>query len=476
MKKFLFLILIILSLGLAGCKTDKENSVKSFELADYTSDEMVKLSYGKEVTNDLLTKAYSKPGSDAIYASPNGDGDGSIDNPYNLYDALENVSVGQTLYLRGGIYSADDESGYLISKSGTSDSMIRIEAYKNETPIIENNAVGEEAYGIQINKGVSNVMISGLEIRNITSYCAYGIVSYGSISNVIIRDCKIHNIRTNTKHPNTDEDAGANSILLFGEDLTPISDVLIINNSCYNNVNGWSEVISITANCQNIFVISNNVYKNTNIGIDFYGNNADGYCPDPSLNQPRNCLCAGNKISYCKSSYADCAGIYVDGAKDILVQNNYVYKCQYGIEVGSEEKNEYYPVKNIIVRNNIFEGNTVVGIRVGGYDQNTSGIVYDTDFINNTLINNEEEFIIAMVDNIKFINNACSGDGVEYEFEYPYVKNVTIEYCLMNLHFDKYYYDNNVSNRGNIEVDAGLYDYYLNQRVLGIIDIGAVEK
>lgn len=41
----------------------------------------------------------------------------------------------------------------------------------------------------------------------------------------------------------------------------------------------------------------------------------------------------------------------------------------YGIEIGSEELQADYPVKNVIVRNNLVYKNSCGGIRVGGYDK-----------------------------------------------------------------------------------------------------------
>lgn len=72
-----------------------------------------------------------------------------------------------------------------------------------------------------------------------------------------------------------------------------------------------------------------------------------------------------NYIENSKASYADCAGLYVDGAKDIYLFGNTVIDSQFGIEIGAEETKHKNYVTNVVVENNKLEGNTIIGIRVG---------------------------------------------------------------------------------------------------------------
>ena len=62
----------------------------------------------------------------------------------------------------------------------------------------------------------------------------------------------------------------------------------------------------------------------------------------------------------------------------------------YGIEIGSEELQASYPVKNVIVRNNLVYKNSSGGIRVGGYEKKKTGYVTETKIYNNTLVDNGE--------------------------------------------------------------------------------------
>ncbi|MGN1372572.1 MAG: hypothetical protein ACI4VK_00835 [Candidatus Coproplasma sp.] len=372
--------------------------------------------------------------SNAIYASPNGNGDGTFTDPYSLQDGLDEVKAGQTLYLMGGTYTTSDGDGWFINCKGAEGNFITIRNYPGEQAIIENTYKGDEAYGFQFEADTAYILLEGIEIRSVQSQCAYGIVFWGDgQNNIIIRNCEIYDIKTTSPNPESDDNAGANAILLFGETTTSITDVAIIDNYCYNNVNGWSENISVTANCERVYVIGNTVENNTNIGIDFYGN--AGYCSTPSLDQPRNCLAAGNTVKNCICSYADCAGLYVDGAMDIILQNNFISGCAYGIEIGSEERKDEYPVKNITARANICVDNTVTGIRIGGYEEVDTGVVQSTYIYNNTLIGNGSEdgagIILAKIDGVEFANNIISvAAGVELvstDFSATYTKNFTFK-------------------------------------------------
>lgn len=379
----------------------------------------------------------------AIYASSSGNGDGSFSSPYSLQNAFDNVKPGQTIYLRGGTYDSNASDGYYLSSQGNENQYITIRPYLNEKVIITNSSSGEEVYGIQIEANACYLIIEGIEIADLKSKCACAFALYGNNQHhIIIRNNNIHHIETSDDKLN--KDAGANAILLLGENKNQIHNIVIMNNKVHNNVLGYSEAVSIAGNCEYIYAFENEIKDNTNIGLDFYGN--AGYCSVSNLDQPRYCIASNNIVESSICTYAECAAIYVDGARDILLQNNLIKDSQYGIEIGSEEKNDTYPVKNIVVRNNILGANLVTNIRVGGYEKEDTGIVYDTTFINNTLIssslNNENcSIIIAKVDNITFKNNllykANQGDIISTDFNEDYTKN---------LHFvNNLYYQNNIS-------------------------------
>ena len=375
-----------------------------------------------DYTNDQLA-------NNAIYASPNGNGDGKIDNPYSLDDALYYVKPGETLYLRGGEYIPSDNEGFFINKSGTSDKYITIRNYPGEEAVITNSSSKKEVYGIVIEENTSYVVIEGLEIKNIVAYNAFGIAVWGNSQNhLIIRNNRIHDIKT-TSTDSSDSNASANGILFNGENVKSVNNIIVANNHIYNNVTGWAESLSVAGNCEYFYILNNLVENNTNIGIDFYGN--AGYCSNPSLDQPRYSLAAGNIIKKSICEYADCAGLYVDGARDILLQYNEIYDSLYGIEIGSEEKMDNYPVKNIIVRYNKCVNNDL-SIRIGGYEEIKTGVVTSTKIYNNTFVSSVDNYqiIIAKSDGIEMKNNLFYGVSkkiLKFDFGEDYIKNIIFE-------------------------------------------------
>jgi parallel beta-helix repeat protein len=355
---------------------------------------------------------------------------GSITAPFKTVNkALSVATAGTTVYVRGGTYSENIR----FTKSGRAGAYITIKNYGDEKPIIKGTNKNDRA--IIETDGHDYIKIEGLELCDYSARWCYGILLSGGENHVIIRRNSIHNIKCT--NPNDPDNSGANGILLFGETKEPISNIYIGENEIYDLVTGWCEALSVTANCEYVNVVNNRVGNITNIGIDFYGNNADGYCPVESLNQPRYCVAIGNEVYGCVCDYSTSYGIYVDGARDIVLDSNRVYNNQGGIEVGSEERNEKYPVKNITVSNNLVYNNTENGITVGGWNDGTSkddalsGVVYDVSVTGNTVTNSGEALHIAMVDGLEVQGNAFSTDKstplVVSDVAAKYIKNLTFK-------------------------------------------------
>ena len=71
------------------------------------------------------------------FASPNGNGNGTIDNPYSIVDAFDSLVAGDVLFLRGGIYEIPKTSLLVRNKSGTELNPIIIESYPGETAVLD---------------------------------------------------------------------------------------------------------------------------------------------------------------------------------------------------------------------------------------------------------------------------------------------------------------------------------------------------
>ncbi len=389
--------------------------------------------YGDESFINEILKGSTKVISDnALFVSPNGSDNnaGTVDAPLKTVQrALDIVKAGQTIYLREGMYTALNT----FKSSGTEGNYITLRNYPGEKPYLTMTS-GNDGAILHLD-GNDYIKIEGLEIGGLSSVIAQGILLDGNENHIIIRNNDIHNLLT-TK-PGENENGEANAILCYGEGKTEedsINNICIENNSVHNNTTGWCESVSVTGNAKYVNIINNTVYENTNIGIDFYGN--AGYCSVPALDQPRYCVAAGNEIYKSVCSYAECAGLYVDGARDIVLENNIIYDSMYGIEIGSEELQADYPVKNIIARNNLVYNNSAGGIRVGGYDKKATGYVKDTKIYNNTIVNNGQgeggwngELCFVKCDGIDVKNNIVYKESTEYpmiggDLPADYVQNV----------------------------------------------------
>ena len=362
-----------------------------------------------------------------VYVSPDGEGNGSYDDPMSLYDAMDKAKAGDTIYLRDGEYILTE--AIWLNISGTKDDYIVIKSYPGERAVLTTTPENIDKYdenGEYIFFGIeskcSYIVFEDLEIKGATDKAVAAFACYdGGQNHLIFKNNVIHDLNTTTTK------GECNAFLFMGEKKNSINNVLLIGNSCYDLTLGYSEAVSFAGNCEYCYVIDNKVYDNTNIGIDFYGN--AGYCSTESLDQARYCVAAYNEVYNCNSPYADCAGIYVDGGRNCLIEKNYVYGCQYGIEIGSEEKNDKYPVTDIIVRNNVLESNSVCAVRVGGYDKKSSGTVMNCLFENNSFISNlgDYDIIISKVDSIRFEGNLFLGSKgyIETEFDTGYIKNLS---------------------------------------------------
>lgn len=345
-----------------------------------------------------------------------------VSNENEFQQALDSATPGTTIYLKSGTYTGP----FTFNKSGNSRGYITVKPYNNDRVIITKKK-NENGAAFDMN-GQRYIKIKNLKFRNIKGTKVYGILMENGEDHIYIKNCEFSKIvTTNPDDGKSDHSGESNAILLYNSGSKSISKVYITGNKIHDNINGWSENISVTGNCEYIFVNNNTVYNNTNIGIDFYGNSE--CCSTPSLDQPRNCECVGNTVYNCKSTYASNAGIYVDGAKYIKIKDNTVYDNPYGIEIGSEEWRRFYTDSNrcrgITVENNTIYGNEECGMRIGGYtNDNSTGVVYNCTISNNDFSkgNSQAEIILAKCRKIsfsgnKFKNNAKCKDMVEYDSE-----------------------------------------------------------
>ena len=425
------LLCIVIFAGCGKKNEDVAREVAESEAENETGTEA-------EIVPENESESDTEPVGIFVATDGNDSNTGSYSSPYaTIQKALDVVGPGETIYIREGTYTGM----YEWVNSGEQYNPITIRPYKQEKVYLKGIS-GTDGAIFHMNN-CSYINIQGLDMGDFSSVNAFGILMDESEHDIDIRNNLIHDIAT-TK-PGENEGGEANGILCIGYADSAegaIHDINIEKNEVYNNTTGWCESVSVAGNVENVYIYDNVVHDNTNIGIDFYGN--AGYCPVKELDQPRNCEAISNTVYNCASDYAECAGIYVDGAIDTIIRENNVYDCQYGIEIGAEELVEGYPVKNITVIYNFIQDNSCGGIRIGGYDADTTGTVTDSLISYNTLYDNGSgdgawngELNIEKVDGITVKNNTFFKADTEYpmvasELDEKYVKNLTFEdntYC-----------------------------------------------
>ena len=248
------------------------------------------------------------------------------------------------------------------------------------------------------------VRIENLEIRNYTTTAdtrtPIGILVNGDGTDVRITGCLVHDIwQSNTASGNFN--ANAFGILVYGSAAAPIQNFVLDACEVRTLRTGASESVVLNGNVTGFSVTNNSVHDCNNIGIDFIG--FEGTAPTEALDQARNGTCSGNTVWNIDSKFnpayggnfgagggngtRSAPGIYVDGGRDILIERNHVYSCNFAISLGSEHLGKV--TTNVALRNNVLHHCHVGGIVLGGSDNTQNGGTASCTISNNTLYQND---------------------------------------------------------------------------------------
>ena len=319
------------------------------------------------------------------WTSPTGSAtnSGSAASPWNLAKAGSAPAAGDTVHITAGIYG----QRLIITRSGSATGgMI---TYRGAAgAILDGTALpiptGDFAGLVHIN-GQRYLRVEGLEIRNwkTTSISAspVGIFVHstaGATTDIQLVNNHVHDIWQRSAG------AGAHGIGVYGNNATAISRLLIQGNELDHCQVGWSETLVVNGNVDGFEISDNNIHDNNNIGIDIIG--YEGTAPSGSPDYARNGLIARNTVhnihtngydaSSANPAYAtnddSSGGIYVDGARDTVIERNLVYDCDIGIEIGAEHAGGIKNSTNCTIRNNIVHTTIQGCINLGGYAANLS--------------------------------------------------------------------------------------------------------
>lgn len=339
----------------------------------------------KKSVDDTVTPSGN---AHVYYVSTNG-GDsntGTIDAPFQTINtALNHAIPGDTVMVRGGTY----HEKVVFPKSGVMDKYITLKAYHGEKPIIDGSAFtvnGREAL-VTINN-VKFIVVDGFEICNFKTSTGdpKAIMVEGGSSYITVKNNTVYGIDY-TKLP---LDGGCNAILIIGNTSVPVTNILVTGNTIHDCKTGYGENLTVNGYVDGFTISNNTVYNGQNIGIDAAG----GYAAntDATLNYARNGVISGNTCYNIESSRGPLGGygaigIYVDGARNIVVEKNKVSVADRGIGAVSETNG--FPTDNVIVRNNLVYNCWRTGIYMGGYLNYTGSGTTNSAIVNNTLYNND---------------------------------------------------------------------------------------
>ncbi len=355
---------------------------------------------------------------------------GSISSPWQTIQyGVNQLTPGDILNIRTGIYNEKID----IDVSGTSGAYITIRAYQDESVVLDAVSFSDAMPIIWTDNAYLN--IEGLHLANNRAQYAAGLALQGVAHHINIVENKISNIQFDVD-PNAPVNFNTNAVpLSIWADQAPdsIHHINIIRNEVFNNVTGYSENISAAGNFSHFLIEGNIVHDNTNIGIDVTGNY--GVAPIAAYDQGRYGTIRYNTVYNCNSPYSPAAGIYVDGGRDIIVENNLSFHNGYGGEIGCEENGS---TSNVIFRNNVFYENEFAGISLGGYDTNTTGIVLASSIYNNTFYNNDTgnnyhgPLLLSESADCKIENNIfyISSQNV-FQYAYRTQTNLSLNYNLV---------------------------------------------
>lgn len=336
---------------------------------------------------------------------------GTLARPFRtIQKAAGLVVAGDTVFIRGngGVFN---ERVSVSGRDGKAMSPIVFQTYPGDPAAVVKTTIEASESGTIALFSVENsdyVTLRGLEFRNCKTtgtntqqknQLPVGILISGDGKGVSVLGCKVHDIWQSSTKKN-DFDANGFGIAVFGTVATPIDGLVLDGNEVYNLRTGASESVVLNGNVTNFRVTGNTVHDCNNIGIDFIG--FEGINPNVSLDQARSGVCSGNVVYHVDSkfnpayggNFADgggngtrsAPGLYVDGGRDIVLERNHVYLCNFAVSIGSEHQGRV--TSHVTVRNNILHHCHVGGIVMGGSEARNGGVSH-CSFTHNTLYQND---------------------------------------------------------------------------------------
>ena len=328
-----------------------------------------------------------KTNASSFYVATTGNdsNNGLIATPFaTIQHATNQLLPGDTLFIRGGTYFEK----IFCNASGTASNPIFISAYQSEQVIIDGTGVvGNELFVLNAKNYIT---LNAITFQNNYIQGAKGIYILSSGEGITISNCTVQNIGWTTDplgDPYSVTPTGqAHGILVNGRTSQGIQNVTISDCNINNIITGNSEALTLVGNVDSFLLERDTVHDTKNIGIVVAGHYSwavdEGV--DAMLNQARNgtitsCVTYNNR----RFSNVDApAGIYADGAKNVIITRNKSYSNGNGMSAGCE--NAGFSATNITIINNLIYANDNQGIYFGS----NAGQLENSLLKNNTIVEN----------------------------------------------------------------------------------------
>lgn len=374
--------------------------------------------------------------------------------------ALNMANDGDVINVMAGTYTGK----ITWNDGGAAGIYITLQNYNDDIVILDGATIGNSQALMYI-ENKDYIKIDGLKFTNHNGNYQPIINLYGNNNHIEISNCEFYNTDCNESYAILCEGRGddikilnnnmhdligdnAVGVLFVGSNTTTaFTNILISGNTLTNLDPAPSEGIAVNGNVDG-FEISNNVLNDiNNIGIVMIGGE-DWVNTNDAVNFARNGVCKNNSVTAAKSIYGGgfAGGVYVDGGKDIIVENNTITGSDVGLEIGCE--NAGFIAENITVRNNIIYKNEKAGLGFGGYDFPATGKVQNCTFTGNTVFDND---ILGTGFGqlwIQYALNCVVENNIFYTLTDEWMVNAeTIDPSFNNkLNYNCYYYPSGVVN------------------------------
>jgi Secretion system C-terminal sorting domain len=413
------------------------------------------------VTKTGLITANVTPVASNYYVAVTGNdttGSGSVVKPWRTikkandfaginytYSPSKLIDAPVTVNLRAGTHKPLVNGIFIGANRGTNNQWYTIRNYPGENAIVNGSSITGKFSALISISSAKYIRIEGLKLTKMTNDSAlqnaapsigikdtrFGIIVSGKSSNIIIKKNEIYDMawtRNTTKQKNPQPTDNLNPLVILGTTDTSLRNVIIDSNTVYNNVPGYSEAVTVNGNVDSFAVTNNLVFDNANIGIVAAGNyqwivDDLTFTVTAPNNFSKNGFILNNTVYRNISPIAVSAGIYLDGSRNVLVQNNESYYNGTGMSIGNEQPNSVSGYH--VINSNVFRDNLTAGLYYGS--TNTTSWVERCNVKNNTIKNN---FIINPVLRARANNNYGIATAAE---RYPEV-NI---YRLRNSKFEQ---------------------------------------